>query len=214
MPLGFKSRARAPSQAMGPGAGAGLGASPTAPGGCVARFLQYMRRKNKEMSEPRYARFYPPSLVSDVPVSYSAVAEVCGNGADIKTAVGELEAASKLLRHEYDSASAYLGFLEYYVNLPWDVVEEDFHLNVQMLRNLLRLHEQEYEKRKVEEVATRSGKKLYLKVRGGKVVVFGDTYPIKDELKKLGFKWDPAERVWYTPVASDINVAKAKLEVL
>jgi hypothetical protein len=31
-----------------------------------------------------------------------------------------------------------------------------------------------------------------------KVLVKGDTYPIKDELKKLGFKWDSYEKAWYT----------------
>jgi hypothetical protein len=199
--------------AVSPGVGAGLGASPTALGGCVAGFLQYMRRKNKEMSEPRYTRFYPPSLVSDVPVSYSAVTEVCGNGADIRIAVRELEAISKLLKHEYNSASTYLGFLEYYINLPWDVIEERFHLDVQALRNLLNIYEQEYEKRKVVEVATRSGKKLYLKVKGNKVIVYGDTYPVKDELKRLGFRWDPVERAWYAP-ATDISTFKAKLEAV
>jgi ribonuclease BN (tRNA processing enzyme) len=212
MPLSSKPQFQAPGRAVGPALGAGGGVSLVAPGECVVGFLQYMRRKNKEVSEPRYVRFYPPSLVSDIPVSHSVVAEVCGDGADIKTVVKELEAISKLLRSEYGFASTYLGFLEYYINLPWDVIDERFHLNVQMLRNLLNIYEQEYEKRRVVEVVTRSGRRLYLKVRGGKVVVSGDTYPVKDALKSLGFKWDPMERVWRA--TADINAVKARLEAL
>ena len=44
------------------------------------------------------------------------------------------------------------------------------------------------------------------------MIVYGDTYPIKEELKKLGFKWDPMERVWYTTAKIDVNTLKARLE--
>jgi hypothetical protein len=197
--------------------GAGGGASPTAPGECVAKYLAYQRQRVKEMSEPRYYRFYLVQSVFDLPVSYSMVAEVCGNGVDVKTAVRELEAVERLMRAEYDSARTYLAFLEYYINAPWDVFDgsdKRFREEVQMLRNLLAVYEKDYEARKVEEVTTKSGRKLYLKVKDGKVIVFGDTYPVKDALKSLGFKWDPAERVWYAPATSDISTIKAKLEVL
>jgi hypothetical protein len=171
----------------------------------------------KETSEHRYYRFYLVQSVFDVPVGYSMVAEVCGNGADVKTAVRELEAVERLLRAEYDSAHTYLLFLEYYVNAPWDVFDgsdKKFREEVQTLRRLLAIYEKEYEERKVEEVVTKSGRKLYLKVRGGKVVVFGDTFPVKDALKRLGFKWDPLERVWYATADTDINTVKARLEAM
>jgi hypothetical protein len=29
-----------------------------------------------------------------------------------------------------------------------------------------------------------------------KVCIYGETYAIKEELKKLGFKWDPTEECW------------------
>ena len=29
------------------------------------------------------------------------------------------------------------------------------------------------------------------------IVAIGNTYPIKDELKSLGFRWNPANKVWY-----------------
>jgi hypothetical protein len=204
-------------RAVTPALGAGGGGSGTAPSDCVARFLVYWKGEVKRMSEPRYTRFYLAQPMFHLPVSQSKVAEVCGNGAGIRTAVKELEAVERLLEHEYDSAYTYLAFLEYYVNVPWDVFDESdkrFREEVQMLKRLLTIYEKEYEERKVEEVATKSGRKLYLKVKNNKIIVFGDTYPVKDALKQLGFKWDPVDRVWYTPATSDINAVKARLEAL
>jgi hypothetical protein len=203
-----------PGGAVSPALGAGGGVSTTAPGDCVARFLLYWKNEVKRMSEPRYTRFYLAQHMSHPPVFQSKVAEVCGDGADIRTATRELEAVERLLGYEYDSAYTYFAFLEYYINAPWDVLDDDgnrFHRSVQALKNLLAIYEQEYQKRKVEEVVTKSGRKLYLKVKGGKVIVFGDTYPVKDALKSLGFKWDPVERVWYAPANVDINSVMAKL---
>jgi len=203
-------------QSMTPTLGAGGGVSGTAPSECIAKFLLYWKNEVKRMSEPRYTKFYLVRSVFDLPVSQSKVAEVCGNGTDIKTAVRELEAIEKLLRSEDELAHTYLLFLEYVINAPWDVFDESdrkFREEVEMLKNLLAIYEKEYEERKVEEVTTKSGKRLYLKVKKDRVVVFGDTYPIKDTLKKLGFKWDPVDRVWYT-TTTDINSVKVMLEVL
>jgi hypothetical protein len=204
-------------RAVTPVLGAGGGGSGTAPSDCVAKFLMYWRDRVKDMSEPRYTRFYLVQSTFHPPVSQYKVAEVCGNGADIRTAVKELEAIERLLAYEYDSAYTYLMFLEYIINAPWDVFEGDekkFREDVGTLKRLLAIYEKEYEERKVEEVTTKSGRKLYLKVKDGKVVVSGDTYPVKDALKHLGFKWDPLERVWYAPATSGINAVKTRLEVL
>ena len=203
--------------AVTPTLGAGGGVSGTAPSECVIRFLQYWKSEVKEMSEPRYYRFYLVQFVFHIPVSQSKVAEVCGSSFNVSSITKELEAIERLLKYEYDSASTYLTFLEYYINLPWDAFDESdkrFREEVQMLRNLLQVYEKEYEERKVEEITTRSGKKLYLKVKDNRVIVFGDTYHVKEELKKLGFKWDPVGRVWYAPATSDINTIKARLEVV
>jgi hypothetical protein len=29
------------------------------------------------------------------------------------------------------------------------------------------------------------------------VIIFGKTYPIKEELKAIGFQWNPANSAWY-----------------
>jgi hypothetical protein len=215
MTPGSRPQSQALGRVVSPALGAGGGASLTAPGDCVAKFLLYWKSEVKRMSEPRYTRFYLVQHMSHPPVFQSKVAEVCGDGAVIRTATRELEAVERLLGHEYDSAYTYLAFLEYYINVPWDVLDErsekKFMENVQTLKRLLAIYEKEYEERKVEEVVTKSGKKLYLKVKGGKVVVFGDTYPVKDALKQLGFKWDPVERVWYAPANADVNSVMARL---
>jgi hypothetical protein len=180
----------------------------------VTKFLLYWKGEVKRMSEPRYTRFYLAQPAFHPSVFQSRVAEVCGDGAGIKTATRELEAVERLLRAEYDSAYTYLLFLEYIVNAPWDVFEGDekrFREDVGELKRLLAIYEKEYEERKVEEVVTKNGKKLHLKVKNGKIVVFGDTFPVKDALKQLGFKWDPVERVWYAPANADVNSVAAKL---
>ena len=215
MPPGSRPQSQALGRAVSPALGAGGGGSTTAPGDCVAKFLLYWKNEVKRMSEPRYTRFYLAQHMSHPPVFQSKVAEVCGDGADIRTATRELEAVERLLGYEYDSAYPYFAFLEYYINVPWDVFDErsekKFRENVQLLKNLLAVYEQEYQERKVEEVVTKSGRKLYLKVKGDKVIVFGDTYPVKDALKSLGFKWDPVERVWYAPANAGVNSVMARL---
>ena len=38
--------------------------------------------------------------------------------------------------------------------------------------------------------------KVSVVTEAGKLVVSGDTYPIKDDLKLMGFKWDPEKKAW------------------
>jgi hypothetical protein len=45
---------------------------------------------------------------------------------------------------------------------------------------------------------------------GSRIVVSGDTYYIKEQLKQLRFKWDPLKQVWYNEKA-DIAEVKAVL---
>ena len=45
------------------------------------------------------------------------------------------------------------------------------------------------------------------------VIVSGNTYPVKEELKKAGFKWDPEFRAWIYPVKSLDDIVHA-LEVV
>ncbi len=39
--------------------------------------------------------------------------------------------------------------------------------------------------------------KIKILVDGNKLAVLGDTFQIRDTLKKYGLKWDPLEREWY-----------------
>jgi hypothetical protein len=42
----------------------------------------------------------------------------------------------------------------------------------------------------------------------GKVYVSGDTYDIKEELKRHGFKWDSLRKAWYTDKLSSQDVVE------
>jgi hypothetical protein len=50
---------------------------------------------------------------------------------------------------------------------------------------------------------------VYIRFKAGKIMVYGDTYPIKDALKQRGFKWDPDMKAWVTPFRVGV---KAELE--
>jgi hypothetical protein len=51
-----------------------------------------------------------------------------------------------------------------------------------------------------------------LKVEGDRILVLGDTYEIRDHLKRIGFRWDPAKKAWYTSASIGIDTVKAQLE--
>jgi hypothetical protein len=38
--------------------------------------------------------------------------------------------------------------------------------------------------------------------------VSGDTYDIREELKRHGFKWDPQRKAWYTDRLSSLDVVE------
>lgn len=38
--------------------------------------------------------------------------------------------------------------------------------------------------------------KVQVEVKGGKIIVSGDTYPIKEELKTMKARWDPQAKAW------------------
>ncbi len=73
--------------------------------------------------------------------------------------------------------------------------------------------------RKTLGVDTVEYKKYVLKVyvikspRGAVIELDGDTFPIKDKLKELGYKWDSLDRVWKKIVHNDyINVEIERLK--
>jgi hypothetical protein len=53
-----------------------------------------------------------------------------------------------------------------------------------------------------------------IKVVGNRIAVSGDTFEVKDVLKRMGFKWDPASKVWTAPASIGVDVVKAELEKL
>ena len=61
--------------------------------------------------------------------------------------------------------------------------------------------------KKVRVMAAKENKKCKLilryKTRTGRLEVSGDTYKLKDRLKEIGLRWDPAQRVWYAHTKSE-----------
>jgi len=51
-----------------------------------------------------------------------------------------------------------------------------------------------------------------IKVEKDKIVVSGDTYEIRELLKKMRFKWDPNLKAWVAPATLGVEAVKAELE--
>jgi hypothetical protein len=54
---------------------------------------------------------------------------------------------------------------------------------------------------------------VYVKFEAGKIMVYGDTFHIKEELKKMGFKWDPDSKVWVTPFRVGVKAELEKISI-
>jgi hypothetical protein len=195
-------------EAVSPGAGAGLGASGTAPNlpECVSRWLLEHRGRIKEfMLRNGYERFYP---ISDLQPPVSALKRYCID----KTAFRDAKAIWEIFAVE--ASSAYALFIEFYVNATPDLIEDDFKRDVELVKRVLREYEREYMLRE-KLIITRSRKHIYIKNQEGKIILYGDTYPIKDVLKQKGFKWDPLYKVWFISAKNmDLDRLMSELEVL
>lgn len=48
--------------------------------------------------------------------------------------------------------------------------------------------------------------------RGERVLIKGDTFPLKEEIKAVGGTWDPKARTWSVPKDADLTAVLAKHE--
>jgi hypothetical protein len=113
-----------------------------------------------------------------------------------------------------EASSPYAPFIEWYATASHDPISDNFKRDVELLKNTLREYEREYKQRE-KLVITRSKKHIYISRQEGKIVLSGDTFHVKEELKKKGFKWDPAYKVWYVPDRGvDLSRLKRELEAL
>jgi ribosomal 50S subunit-associated protein YjgA (DUF615 family) len=115
-----------------------------------------------------------------------------------------------------EGSSLYAPFIEWHANALYDpIASSDFpERDIRKLRGLLRDIEIEYEQRE-KLIITRSQKHIYVKRSEGKIMLSGDTFPIKEELKKMGFRWDPSFRTWYKREKEvDFEKLKRELEAL
>jgi hypothetical protein len=112
-----------------------------------------------------------------------------------------------------EGTSLYAPLIEWYANAPYDpIASSDFpERDIRKLKDLLRDIEIEYEQRE-KLIITRSQKNIYVRRSEGKIMISGDTFPIKEELKKMGFRWDPSFKTWYKR-EKEVNFEKLKQEL-
>jgi uncharacterized protein (UPF0216 family) len=51
-----------------------------------------------------------------------------------------------------------------------------------------------------------------VKTVGNKIVVSGDTFEVKDVLKRMGFRWNPSDKTWIALASIGVETVKAELE--
>ena len=59
---------------------------------------------------------------------------------------------------------------------------------------------------------TKTAYVVSVKTVNDKIIVTGDTYEIREVLKKLGLRWDPNMRTWVAPTKIGVESIKAELE--
>jgi hypothetical protein len=89
--------------------------------------LKKRMRVVKEIVVSRYYRFYPPILVFDLALT-------------TPTPDGECKIVADILLSEFEKYGAYLAFLHYLFNAPYDIIEGDFNKNVETLKILRYTH--------------------------------------------------------------------------
>jgi hypothetical protein len=124
-----------------------------------------------------------------------------------KQALREANALQEIFTVE--ASSPYSTFIVHYANATHDPISDDFKRDVELLKRVLREHEIEYAQRE-KLVITQSKKHIYVKRGEGKVMLSGDTFPMKEELKKKGFKWDPLYKAWYKP-ERDVDLSRVSV---
>ena len=173
--------------------------------------LHVLRSKAKRFSL-RDERFYSLSYLINVNANKEELQQCNADKLN-----RELRAMSDIF--DVENTDTWTTFLDVYVNAHYDPIEEkDYKATILHLRRLVQLSEAMARERWVYEFKTRSGHRIYAKVLRDKLVVWGDTYPVKDTLKRLGLRWDPVEKVWYAPNNAinviNVNALREKLEKL
>ena len=177
----------------------------------LACILEKLKMKAKEMIIPGRERFYPPDHLTWFNPSKELLLQCTSEIAKLRRELATLSSV-----FDVEGRDTWSTFLDVYVNAYADPIEErDFKEAIAHLRRLIQLSEAEAKERWVYELKTKSGFKIYLRVRKDKLVVWGDTFNVRDTLKKLKLQWDPIEKVWYTSAnAITIDTLKSALEPL
>jgi hypothetical protein len=214
-------------EAVTPEAGAGLGGSGTAPkfkiwtwGSCVRRYLDLIHPVKLSLSTitRRSGTVKTDWFVIDVTNMDS--------NKNMNREVTFVDISQPIILHYHGALSCSKSFEEVYLltkvkeGISIQPLPIQVETRTETTGRLLVTYEVrfiEYEGRRIvlSEREVAKNKLAYvvsLKVEGDRIFVLGDTYEIRDHLKRLGFRWDPAKKVWYTSASIGIDTVKAQLE--
>ena len=178
--------------AVTPTLGAGGGVSVAAPS-ILSEVLKERQLEMKKLAFT-YENFYPVYRYPPVEWKYPGLEK-------------ELEAIRKIV--ELEGNDLWYFFLTAYINGHFEDLSDDIATLKRILQATLASKSSTSNR---EEIKTKSGKTIYIKVDNNKVLVYGDTFHVKDLLKSMKFKWDPVIKAWYAPInAININEVKTKL---
>jgi hypothetical protein len=171
---------------------------------CLVTWLLEEKRRWKEfLIRNGYDRFYPPH---DILPSIPALNNYCYD----KEAWRDARAIYNII--DVEGSSVYPKILDVIINATHDPL--GYKEDVELIKKLWREVEREYLLRE-KLIITRTGKHVYVQRDVDKIMLYGDTFPIKDILKQKGFKWDPLYKVWFAKnVDVDLNRLMSELEAL
>jgi hypothetical protein len=220
------------SGAVSPALGAGGGVSGTAP--AVSKvFRLYVRGSHYSLFKVVYPVELDMSFVTAPPFGFAGVWEEETKWFKVKFEVVEFSEDPDRFSREFWFTDVYHPIILYhYGNHPkpykraYLVTKEEGTIKIvelpvkeEKVEDDIAIYEVsyvEYEGRKVvceKREVYRKKPRVWITTILNEVVVKGDTYKVKDVIKRLGFRWNPSTKVWVAPVDKiDIETVRKELE--
>jgi len=215
-------------QSVTPTLGAGGGVSGTAPSECIAKSWGSCKRKNLFMVYPERLNIEWITNRSGTVKTEWFILDV--NNMDSRKNVNReitfVDVFRPVVVYYHGALSCSKDFEAVYVvkkekgNISIKELPIEVETKTETMGRFATLYEIKYVIYNGEKIVLKqreiSKKKLAyivnIKVVNGRIVVSGDTFEIKEELKRLGFKWDPSNKVWVAPAKVGVETVKAELE--
>jgi hypothetical protein len=232
MPPSSKPQSQAPGRPGNPAPGAGGGAGSSAPD-VPNMFRLYVWGSHYSLFKVVYPVELDMSFVTAPPLGFAGSWEEQTKWFKVKVAVyGASEDPDRFSREFWFTDVFHPIILYHYGNHPkpykraYLVAKEGDNIKIVELpvkeekaEDDVAVYEVsyvEYEGRKIiceKREVYRKKPRVWIFIVLNDVVVNGDTYKVKDVLKKLGFRWNPSTKAWVAPVDEiDIETVRKELE--